>query len=422
MNDEQQLAVAERMGGLIFKYLSENITDDELVELHNWAYSNDNNRELFEEIVHSREFQESIKYVIGIDRDAAFRSIQDQIQVVENAHKIITLPVRRIGKKWYYYAAACVLFIFAAITGMKYFTRSSVKSQSHNTANSTVTDIGPVENKATLILGDGNRIVLDSAHNGMISHQAGADVQKTESGKIAYNASLVKPDMLEYNTLVTPRGGQYYVQLSDGTRVWLNAATTLRYPSSFSGKERRVELTGEAYFEVATISRKYSGQSGAEKIPFVVDANGMEVTVLGTHFNINSYSDEPVRTTTLLEGSVLVMQDGQKGLLCPGEQANIITDNAGEHLTKLTIDQHVDIYEAVSWKNGKTSFEDADLKSIMRKISRLYDVDITYQGVVPDRRFMGSISRSSNLSELLKVLELNKIQVELQGRKLIVNP
>src|SRR5258708_4369949 len=195
----------------------------------------------------------------------------------------------------------------------------------------------------------------------------------------------------------------------------------IQLPNGFNGNERRVEVTGEAYFEIAASYRSSSNQSKKEKIPFIVSVNGMDVTVLGTHFNVNAYPDESVKTTTLLEGSVKIVNDQDIVTLHPGEQARVST-NMRQH-EKIKLIKNADMDEAVSWKNGITSFKDANIQTIMRKVSRWYDVDVVYEGAVPERTFRGGISRTSNLSQLLKVLELSKIHFELLNEnKLMVKP
>jgi ferric-dicitrate binding protein FerR (iron transport regulator) len=237
--------------------------------------------------------------------------------------------------------------------------------------------------------------------------QGNTKIIKSANGHIAYNKTLTSTSTPIYNTMTTPRGGKYDLELSDGTRVWLNASSSITYPIAFSGTERRVTVTGEAYFEVAK----------NKDMPFKINVDGQEeVQVLGTHFNIMAYSDEPLIKTTLLEGSVKIVKNKTTGMLKPGQQAQMTTDG------KLSVTDDADINAVMAWKNGQTLFVNEDIKTIMRRASRWYDVDIEYQGGVPARLFTGGISRESNLSVLLKVLELNKIHFKAAGKKLIVTP
>ena len=224
-------------------------------------------------------------------------------------------------------------------------------------------DIAPGGDKAILTLADGTKVVLDTAGNGAITRQGNVTVIKL-NGQLAYQPStLTSTSTLTYNTISTPRGGQYQLVLADGSKVWLNAASSLRFPTAFAGKERRVEVTGEAYFEVAHDAA----------MPFIVQRGEAEVKVLGTHFNINGYEDEPSLKITLLEGKVRVSSRDQTAVLKPGQQAQLQTTNS-----KLQTTNQVDIDEVVAWKNGLFQFEQADIKTIMRQVARWYNVDVVF--------------------------------------------
>ena len=307
--------------------------------------------------------------------------------------------------RWVKLAAAVLLFVLPGI----YFLKTN---RPKPTALAAITkpkqiDVQPGGNKAILTLGDGSQIVLDSARNGLLAHQGNTKVVKSANGHIAYNTTATGNAAPIYNTMTTPRGGKYDLQLADGTKVWLNASSSISYPIAFSGTERRVTITGEVYFEVAK----------NKAMPFKINVNGQEeVQVLGTHFNIMAYSDEASVKTTLLEGSVKIIKNKMTGMLKPGQQAQLATDG------KLSITDDTDINAVMAWKNGQTLFVNEDIKTIMRRVSRWYDIDVEYQGDMPGRLFTGGISRESNLSVLLKVLELNKIHFKMIGKKLIVSP
>ena len=207
-----------------------------------------------------------------------------------------------------------------------------------------------------------------------------------------------------YNTLTTPRGGQYHLTLSDGTSVWLNAASSIKYPIAFTGNERRVEITGEVYFEVEHNAAK----------PFRVICNGQTVEDLGTHFNINAYNDENAVKTTLLEGSVNVSAAGKNKMLKPGEQAQL------QHGNIRIAD--VDVNKVAAWKNGLFQFNDDNIRDIMRQLGRWYDVDIKYEGNLPDWEFSGAIPRNANLSQVLDILSFVKVHFRIDGKTIVVKP
>lgn len=271
----------------------------------------------------------------------------------------------------------------------------------------------PAVNRATITLGNGHQVYLDSAGDGALAQQGGARVMKLASGQVAYQTSATSPvnGELVYNTLTNPRGSQSVsLTLADGTKVWLNAATSLRYPVAFIGADRTVEIIGEAYFEVTQDRNK----------PFKVRKGNTTVEVLGTHFNINAYDDEPVISTTLLEGAVKVNVQLSGGLasvlLQPGQQAQLSKEN---HLNKIN---KVDLDEVVAWKNGSFQFKGASTQAVMRQLSRWYNVEVRYEGAVPEHRFVGKVGRDYNLSEVLAVLEASDVHFKIEGRRIIVRP
>jgi ferric-dicitrate binding protein FerR (iron transport regulator) len=276
----------------------------------------------------------------------------------------------------------------------------------------------PGGNKAVLTLADGSSIVLDSAANGALTQQGATTIMKKQDGELVYKAdSKTGENAVALNTISTPRGGQYQVVLPDGTRVWLNAVTSLRFPASFTGGKRVVELTGEAYFEVAPVA------SEGKKIPFIVNvlpsfggAGGGQVEVLGTHFNVKAYNDEAAIKTTLLEGSVKMSSAKGQYLMKPGQQTRIGKDG------KMSLNEDADVDEAVAWKNGRFQFNEADVETVMRDIARWYDVTIEYAGKVPAEKFEGEIPRSSSITEVFKILELSNVHCKIEGKKITVLP
>ncbi|MEZ2444785.1 FecR family protein [Chitinophaga sp. RCC_12] len=262
-------------------------------------------------------------------------------------------------------------------------------------------DVPPGSNRAVLKLANGQEITLDSAHGNIVQH--GNFKVNNDSGMLNYEG---KANVAEYHTLSTPRGGQYKLQLPDGTNVWLNAASSITYPTVFTGRKREVAITGEAYFEVAKDPGK----------PFNVQVNQMNIAVLGTHFNVNAYNDEPDAKTTLLEGAVKVNAGNQVKILAPGQQALLEKNNT------LRLIEQVNVEDVIAWKNGYTVFENADIQTIMRQVSRWYNVDVVFEGNIPQRQFAGGISRKSSLAELLKVLEFANVNFVVEGKKIVVKP
>jgi len=266
-------------------------------------------------------------------------------------------------------------------------------------------DLAPGGNKATLTLADGSKIDLNSIKNGVSTAQPGARFVK-ESGQLAYNSADNNAQAVaeSYNTLTTPKGGQYQLTLADGTRVWLNAASSLKYPTAFAGSERIVELTGEAYFEVAHNAKQ----------PFKVRTANQEIQDIGTQFDVNSYADETDSRTTLVEGSVKVINAKGETMMKPGQQYLLKTDGLSE------LKDNVDTDEVTAWKNGMFQFNNADIRTIMRQVARWYDIDVEFKGEVPNYTYHGKISRNSNASQVLKILELSGVNFTIEGRKIIV--
>jgi transmembrane sensor len=275
-------------------------------------------------------------------------------------------------------------------------------------AAAKIHDIPPGGNRAILTLANGKQIILSGAKNGMLARQGNIAVNKTEDGKLVYDGPETNDQKsISYNTMSTPRGGQYQIRLSDGTNVWLNAASSIKYPTTFSGDARIVEITGEAYFEVAH----------NKAMPFRVISKGQVTEVLGTHFNINSYDDEPVAKTTLFEGSVKISNGKQTILIKPGEQA-VITRGAG--IAEIQISHEVNEEQILAWKNGEFSFDDTDIQTVMRQIGRWYNVEITYETNAPSRGLSGTFSRNMNASKVLQLLSFTGIKFKIEGKKIIV--
>ncbi|NRF39638.1 FecR family protein [Pedobacter foliorum] len=320
----------------------------------------------------------------------------------------IKTPSKSSNYKLWMAAAAILLMMLAA--GLIFFKSEHLQSIKAITAFKKQ-DILPGGNKAILTLPNGERVVLTDSTINQLANQNGGSIIKAANGILIYKANALAGNSetgeATFSTISTPRGGQYQIVLPDGTHVWLNAASSLKFPAAFKGKKRLVELNGEAYFEVAK----------NKEMPFIVHTENQEVEVLGTHFNINSYADEASTKTTLLEGSVKVTAQGNQKVLTPGDQAQI---NKNTREIKV---MPVSLEEAVAWKNGYFVFNDEKLESIMHRVSRWYDVDYEFEGKQGNLSFLGVIERTKNISSLLKVLEsTGNVHFKIEGRKIIVMP
>jgi transmembrane sensor len=384
---------------LVEKYHAGTLTPAEKLELDEWYQS-------FED-------REAVVYSATATQEHIHDTLKERILISIDKQS----PALANHKKRNWLPAAAILLALAFTSAFLFWSKT--KPSVHNPVAKTVVpkpqakpDIAPGGNKAILTLADGSTIILDSAANGLLGKQGNIKVQKLENGLLAYaidGRTIAENDAAFYNTISTPRGGQYQVTLADGSQVWLNAASSIRFPVAFTGKERKVEITGEAYFEVAKDAAR----------PFKVSANGSEVEVLGTHFNINAYDDETAIRTTLLEGKVKVSVANAAATakyLLPGQQSNISKEGT------IKVVNDADTEEAVAWKNGRFQFKSADLKSILRQISRWYNVDIEYRGNVT-LHFTGQLTRNANVSKVFEKLALtNEVHFTISGQKIIVSP
>ena len=262
-------------------------------------------------------------------------------------------------------------------------------------------DVPAGGNKAILTLGDGSKIILDNATTQLQTKNIEGININYQEGSIAYEDNAASKT-IEYNTIVIPRGGQYQLTMADGSKVWLNAGTTLKFPRTFADDKRAVELSGEAYFEVAK----------KENTPFVVKLNNMEVQVLGTHFNVKAYPEESNIKTTLLEGKVQLKAGNNSTLLLPGNEGVFAAGNM--------VVNEANTAEAVAWKNGDFLFDKSDIKTIMQQFERWYDVNVQYEAGVPTNRFVGEFSRNLSLAASLKILELSGIHFTISGKNITV--
>ncbi|MES2777884.1 MAG: FecR domain-containing protein [Bacteroidota bacterium] len=390
------------MQNLFRKYLNNECSREEVHALLEHFEADANEATLKDLITSSLETGEAAEIV----HSGSIEKVLAGIKTIIAAEKTKSIPLYR--KTWFRVAAAAVLLL-GMIGFYQVFNKKEVQSQEVVTTNGIKADIKPGGNRAILTLANGSTIILDSAANGALSQQGGTSITK-QDGQLAYNTTNGKPAEILFNMVTTPRGGQYQLVLSDGSKVWLNAASSLRFPTAFTSKERVVEITGEAYFEISHDATK----------PFKVTIAGKgQVEVLGTHFNINAYAEESSINTTLLEGSVIISDIATRNTarLQPGQQARLTP--AGQ----ISLGNNTDIEEVMAWKNGKFQFsESADITTIMRQLSRWYDIDIVYKGTITGH-IGGTISRDVNASKVFEMMEMTgTIRFEVSGRQVTVMP
>ncbi|UOE47211.1 FecR domain-containing protein [Mucilaginibacter sp. SMC90] len=326
----------------------------------------------------------------------------------ESRQEAIVMTPKHISYRWLWAAAS--LLIVGVLAGLL-FMPVKKNPLADILAKKTETAILPGSNKAYLTLANGTKIVLDDAKNGQLTAGTGVKVSKAANGVVVYKFDR-RPDqqdgtaMPQINTITTPRGGQYQVVLEDGTKVQLNAASSIKFPEFFNGANREIELNGEAYFEVAKDKAH----------PFIVKANGTQVQVLGTHFNINAYSDNDDITTTLLEGSVKMSKGTAAVMLLPGQQGTVNQNGSSIKVQK------ADVEANMAWINGFFIFHDQSIINIMKQVSRWYDVDVEYQDAqVQENEFGGTISKYKDIKELLDNIKLTgSIHYKIEGRRVII--
>lgn len=327
---------------------------------------------------------------------AVFEHNQDEAEI-KSIDDLKTVNLRR-KPFWLKLSSIAALLLVGLTISFLYYTNHKKSNDLTKVRGLSLSDLEPGGNNATLTLADGSIILLNDIKDGKVAEQSGIVITKTDDGQLLYTLNEVKPrtgaEGPDFNTISTPRGGQYQIILPDGTKVWLNAASSLKYPVLFSKHERKVDLIGEAYFEVKK----------NETSPFIVSTDDQTVTVLGTHFNINSYKDDSEVKTTLLEGSVMVSaitptidKNINQRVLKPGEQSVLNS----RHDLKVS---KVNVSNVIAWKNGLFHFENTNIREVMEEFSRWYNVDFEFEGEMPNVKLWGSAYRNVNASEALDIL------------------
>lgn len=382
-------AKAHRVAYLVAGYIRKTLTRQEHDELDAWVEASDENMRMFEELTDEKNIEANLQWMDRVNTEEQLKSVKQGLVFNKPAVKA------RSTRLWSYSIAAALILVAAGI----FIVRQMASKQTSDASTASQAVILPQKNTSTITLSDGSIVELSKIDNGALRDSSGA---RKAGDQLVYSGA--GSNEVQFHTLTTSVGGQFSIQLSDGSRVWLNATSSMKYPTTFVGTERIVELSGEGYFEIAKDATR----------PFKVKmADNTTVTVLGTHFNISDYTSEVPREITLLEGSVAVTKGDQKRTLQPGEQLQIQDGN-------MQLVKGVDTEEVTGWKDGQFVFKDADIKRIMQQVMRWYDVQVVYQDNVA-HLFNASISRKEDLSKLLHLLELTgKIHFKVQNKTIYV--
>lgn len=363
-----------------------------------WVKEHSHQEFQFDKMMSWEVIQEQIKEIYAMD-DGAIRSKMRQFGFRPKLQPVLGGVQKR---RWLFAAAAAVALLILVVNSLRnHVTKATTAVQP------LIADVQPGRSRAILTLASGRKVTLDSSSTGTISHLADVDIVRSSAGSIQYKSITNIPLTATINSLETPPAGQFHLTLPDGSEVWLNNASRLTYPTSFDGADRQVELSGEAFFQIAKNPNK----------PFRVKVRDELVQVLGTSFNINSYSDEPAVATTLVDGAIAVDHKGKSFRLQPGYQARITEEGELKILP-------VSVEPIVAWKNGFFTFDESvDFAAAMRQLSRWYDVKVEYEGEIPHQVFYGTIDRQVALSQILKIFESKEYRLELEGRKLrVISP
>jgi len=393
---------------LIHKFLKDELDEGEKLELQTWREQSDVNNRIFEKLTGEDYLLAAVSDAYKIDSDeVALQKINALIDQSEQATGYVQQTDKITFRSiWPRLSVAAAILILLAVSAVYIIRKNHKEAPVVAEVKKAKPDIAPGTYKATVTLADGSVVSLDSATNKIIGQQ-GSTAIKNSNGQLVYDAKSSPAggtgEML-YNTVSTAKGQTYPVLLSDNSRVWLNSESSIRFPVAFAPGERKVQITGEVYFEVAHDASK----------PFIASVNGVDIQVLGTKFNINAYNDEEAIRTTLIEGSVRVSKGGQKKQIKPGQQAQVISND-------ITVLDHVDLDKITAWKQGLFAFKGDKLQDVMKDLARWYNIDVVYEGSgTKDVEITGNIFRNWNLSEVLKILSTLNIDSRIEGRKLIL--
>lgn len=418
ISDQKLLETMQEIGGLLFRRLTGELNIHEQIALDNWLKEQDpDSRQFFEDCSDPHQINEALSSMYEFNEKSALADIQKKIQ--QGTPPIApAVEIVKLRRGWrVYLIAAAVLLVAIGVTvffnwnkGNSNIAKLPIDQRYHN-------DVAPGVDKAVLELADGSKIVLDNASNGELAKQGATKVIKLDNGQLAYHSGQVEAAPVSFNTISTPKGGQYQVILPDGSKVWLNALSSLRFPTAFTGIERKVELNGEAYFEITRNASMPFKVGISHDGPEIAGHESLEVDVLGTEFDLMAYADEDRQKVTLISGETRVKVGQEQITLQPNQQAYL-----DKRSYALNLIDPINVDETIAWKNGRFQFQDASIESIMRQAARWYDVEVSYDGKV-NQQFNGTIPRQVNLSTLLKILEATGwVHFRIDGKKVTVSP
>jgi ferric-dicitrate binding protein FerR (iron transport regulator) len=400
---DQQVERASRIASLIVKRMQDSLSQKEQAELDAWLHEDSENFLLYEELMDENRLTGDLAQLQSIDHESAYQRLAGRL--------FHTIPVVKTNtRRIWYFAAAAILVL--GVSAWILYSQWNQKPDAANIATTTQQEwdnIKPGSKKAILTLADGRQIDLDNNKQGIIAKEGNNTIQQSHAGKLYYSEnshSFSSGNTAPKNTLYVPRSGEYNVTLNDGTIVWLNALSTLRFPVQFGLAERRVSLEGEAYFQVAKDAAR----------PFIVEVDSVEVRALGTEFNITAYPEDKKMEAALVHGLISISKNSAQHLLKPGSVAEI-PDTGDIEIKK------ADIEEVTGWKNGVFVFHNTSLSDIMNQFARWYDIDVEYPDGVPTINFTGALKRVDGIYRVINLLELTgEVRFTVHGRKILVYP
>lgn len=430
---DKDILTAEEIARLLYKEMHDDLTKEERQRLNSWRYSQDPETQAFlEELTSWPSLEEDLKLFGSFDSHAALRDIRRRIKEEDQQKQPESIPVaveqpRRRSFSWLLPGGFVFLGLLAGGIFLYVNNQNKVVPKGANESNGIAarkSAITPGGDKAILTLADGHTIELDNASQGQLAMQGGVKVVKLADGQVSYEVPARDKDAeVHYNTISTPKGGQYQIVLPDGSRVWLNAGSSLQFPTVFTGKARSVLLSGEGYFQIAKNAfQKFTIQltprpGFSQGRPEGAPANDLLIEVLGTEFDVKAYSEDKDIRTTLVSGSVKVQLGNASSVLKPGQQARV--ENTGS--SELQVVSNVSTEDVAAWRDGFFRFQSASLESVMNQLARWYDVQVQYEGGVrPTQLLTANMSRKNNLTDILKVLEISGYRFEIRDRTIVV--